>query len=551
MEFIDNSIDAAEEFFSAQSNSYNKDINIEIEFHGSSLEAFFIVIKDNCKGIVNLQRVIASIGNSQKKDTPQLNGQFGFGMWIFIILCNKMTITSSTNETEINRAIINADIFEKDNLDDTDVLLSTEQSRLYMHYGIRISRIGTTITLQDFDKDKYKQFDIKEFITEVEKHFEVLLKRKRLKVSVKVANGNIHVCKPYDYDNYPGEIYFNKLIKLEYIAVKKTSEKGSINISDRPVTIFLKIVSNKAIERKPFFVIKGRRITEISDVKAFRTNSKSLIWSHPNVTGYIDVSECLEPTIARNEFKSTKIQRALFYTLLEEEAKIKSFIDESLKVNLIGKYKKLESILENTLNEVAKDLSRVKRKNKESENNSSYIREGERDNYQSFKIENRNTSKEVSLGSVNINGNRGIAQTIPRKRFSNILLPSINMNRSTERSENYFGFNIRIDCNSEPLVNDRKQKIRSLLNGNEIVIYQKHTDFEGRLDYSRDGIPRLTEGLLNYLCCEILFHYKTLEYFRNNTPMEPRDILMNFTEAFYSFQKKLNCLEGKKLSDFN
>lgn len=551
MEFIDNSIDAAEEFYDNQTNSYNKSININIDFSGSSLENFYIEIRDNCKGIDNLQRVVSSIGNSCKKDIPQLNGQFGLGMWIFVTLCNKMTITSSTNETEINRAAINANIFEMDNLDDTEVGISSEQTQLRMNFGIRVSRIGTTIRLENFDKDKYKQFDIKEFIIEVEKHFEVLLCRKNLKVRIKFPNGNIHECKAFDYEKYSGEIYYNKLINLEFTSVKKTGEKTLLNINDRPVIIYLKIIKNKTIERRPFFVIKGRRITEVSDVKAFRTNSKSMIWSHPNVIGYIDVSGCLEPTIARNEFKATKIQRALFNTLLKEEDKIKSFIDESLKVNLSGKYKKLESILENMLNEVARDLSKSKRQNKESEQNSKYLREGEKDNYQSFKIENRiniNNNKEQTDNEreKNAYNNRP-----PAKRYTQIMLPSINLNKTDRIAGNNLGFNVRINCTDEPLIDERSQKVRSILNGNEVIVYQKHTEFENRLDYSRDGIPRVTERLLNYLCCEILFHYKTLDFIRSNRHEEPKIIFLDFIEAFYSFQKKLNSLEGKKLSDFN
>lgn len=549
MEFIDNSLDAAEDQFDDRTQSYARPIEIEIKFSGKSLEEFKVEITDNCKGINDLSKVVSSIGNSSKKADPFANGQFGFGMCSFIALCNKMTITSCIDGATQYRAEINSDIFDNDEIQDTEVIMSAEQTCLRMNF--RVLRTGTTVCLEEFSRDKYKQISIPVLISEIENHFEILLRRQGLKISVIFPNDKIHICKPFDYDRYKGEIYFNKIMTLRYTACKKTGEKGAINIEDRPVLIFLKVINDKAIERRPFFVIKGRRITEVSDVKAFRTISKSMVWSHPNITGYIDVTGCLEPTIARNEFKDSRIAKALFSTLLEEEIKIKSFVEASLNTNLKGKYKKLETLLENTLNEVAKELSKAKRKNRKSENNLEYLREEERDNYQSFIIENRNRPfNNNSLGSATAREIRANLVREPKKRYTRILLPSINIARSEEKKENGLGFNIRIDCENEPLSDDNDQKVRSIINGNEIIIYQKHPEFESRLTNSREGIPRLSVNLINYLCSEILIHFKLLGYFNNGQPNETKDILNDFTESLYSFEKRLNSLEGKKLSDF-
>lgn len=387
-------------------------------------------------------------------------------------------------------------------------------------------------------------------VKEIEKHFEPILRRGNLKITVESPDGNISECKPFDYDKYEGEVYYNKLTKLEYISVKKTSEKSLIDISSNPVTIFLKIVNGKAIDRPPFFVINGRRITEISDVKAFRTNSKSMIWSNVNITGYIDVTGCLEPTIARNEFRDGKLKKALFNSLLNEELKIKSFAEKCLKINLKGKYKKLESIFENTLNEVAKELSTVKKKNKKSGKNLEYIRNDNKDNFQAFKIENRafNNKKFAPIFTSENQINR---QRDPKKRFTNVFLPSINISNSKEKKENGSGFNISIDCTSEPPTNDNNEKIRSMINGNQIIIYQKHPEFEARLDISRDGIPRLCINLIHYLCSEILVNYNLLNFMVEAKEQTPKTILNDFTESLYSFERKLRAIEGRKLSDFN
>ena len=549
MEFIDNSLDAAENVFDERTQSYTRPIEIEIKFSGSSLENFKVEITDNCGGISDLSKVVSSIGNSSKKDVPFANGQFGFGMCSFIALCNKMTITSCVDGATQYRAVINSDIFDNDEIQDTEVIMSAVQTHLRMNF--RVLRTGTTVCLEEFSSDKYKQISIQVLIAEIEKHFEILLRRQGLKLSVKFPNNTIHICKTFDYDRYKGEIYFNKITTLRYTACKKTGEKGTINIEDKPVVIFLKVINDKAIERRPYFVIKGRRITEVSDVKAFRSISKSMIWSHPNITGYIDVTGCLEPTIARNEFKDSKIVKALFSTLLEEELKIKEFVEASLNTNLKGKYKKLETLLENTLNEVAKELSKAKRKNKKSENNLKYLREEERDNYQSFTIENRN--RPFDNDSVGTGIAREIRAEIvrePKKRYTRILLPSINIARSEEKKENGLGFTIRIDCENEPLKNDNDQKVRSIVNGNEIIIYQRHPEFESRLTNSRDGIPRISVNVINYLCSEILIHFKLLGYLNSGQPEEAKDILNDFADSLYSFERRLNSLEGKKLSDF-
>jgi hypothetical protein len=552
LEFIDNALDEAEDFFDPKTNAYKKPINIEVTFRGRTIDDFEVEIKDNCKGIQEFEKLVKSIGNSQKKDKPQLNGQFGFGMFSFVAVCCKMIIKSSTNGYESKQVEICRDIFEKDNKDEMDLSISTQNTSLFrLVQRARLLPIGTSITLREFDRHKYKQINIGALVKEIEKHFETILRRGNLKITVESPDGSISECKPFDYDRYEGDVYYNKLTKLEYISVKRTAEKSFIDISNNPVTIFLKIVNDKAIDRRPFFVINGRRITEISDVKAFRTNSKSMIWSHPNITGYIDVTGCLEPTIARNEFRDNRHKKALFNSLLNEELKIKSFVEESLKVNLNSKYKKLESILENTLNEVAKELSTAKKKNNKSGKNLDYIRNDNKDNFQAFTLEDRTFENKIKTEPLFTRENQINTEGDSKKRFTNVFLPSINTSKNEQKEKNGFGFNIRLDCDNEPLKDNGGNKVRSILNGNEIVIYQKHPEFESRLDNSRDGIPRLSLNLIYYLCSEIMIHFKLLEYLKNNQPEDTKEILSDFTISMYSFQKRLTGLEGKKLSDFN
>ena len=551
MEFIDNSLDAAQEFYNIETQSYNKEINIAIKFSGNGLEDFKVEISDNCKGIHDLSRIVSSIGNSNKRDLPLVNGQFGFGMCSFIAFCNKMTITTRTIESVQNRAVITGDIFENEEIEDTEVVMTSELTQLRMNFGIRINQIGTSVCLEEFYKDKYKQININELINEIEKHFEILLQRKGLEISVTFPNGQSHVCMPFDYNKFKGEIYFNKITTLKYTSNKKTQKKGQIDINNHPVIIFLKLINNKTIDRRPFFVINGRRISEISDVKAFRSISKSMIWSHPNITGYIDVSGNLEPTIARNEFKENRISKALFSTLLDEEQKIKSFVEDSLKISHGAKFKKLEIILENTLNEVASELSDASRKKRKSENDLRYLTNAETNSYQTFAIENRNRSN----GKVfDLLSQSNVIRTDPvkgsKKRYTKIQVPSMKLSDSIEKIDSGLGFNIRIDSVNDPLKDENEQLIRSIMRGNEIVIYQKHPECLSRINNTRNGIPIVTTNLINYLCVEILKNFKELELQKGGDSINVKKILKDFTDSLYSFEKKLRVIDGKKLSEF-
>ena len=95
MEYIDNSIDSAEEFFDEPSNSYTKDI--DINFH---IDRNIVTIKDNCVGITNFTKVVKSVGHSDKRDLPWTNGQFGFGIYSFIAACDQIDIKTKLKEQE-------------------------------------------------------------------------------------------------------------------------------------------------------------------------------------------------------------------------------------------------------------------------------------------------------------------------------------------------------------------------------------------------------------------------------------------------------------------
>jgi hypothetical protein len=86
---------------------------------------------------------------------------------------------------------------------------------------------GTTVVLSDFDPAWFRGLTAKNMALEVERHFEALLQRKNLVVSVTecgaaVNNSTtptttstitkmVHACQPFDYNTVPGARFVRSL----------------------------------------------------------------------------------------------------------------------------------------------------------------------------------------------------------------------------------------------------------------------------------------------------------------------------------------------------
>ncbi len=82
MEYIDNSIDAAEQAYDKENNKYDYDIKISIEKSGGN-----ILITDNCSGMNIGRNKPFTIFQSDKRDDPGTNGMFGFGLFSCFSIC--------------------------------------------------------------------------------------------------------------------------------------------------------------------------------------------------------------------------------------------------------------------------------------------------------------------------------------------------------------------------------------------------------------------------------------------------------------------------------
>jgi HSP90 family molecular chaperone len=173
MEYIDNALDSAElvNIFLitlGHEAEYKHDINIEINITGKTYWSGKVKITDNCAGMDRLSKVVEQIGNSDKKSQAWLNGQFGYGIYSFLAICNTLEIkTKHANNNYSEYIKITKKDFLIDDLSNLKFDIKLEQPH------IQVS--GTEITLSDFTKESWLDIDPKTLKSEIESHFELLL----------------------------------------------------------------------------------------------------------------------------------------------------------------------------------------------------------------------------------------------------------------------------------------------------------------------------------------------------------------------------------------
>ena len=553
MEYIDNSIDSAEEFFDSETNAYKKNITIELKIKDRS-----VVVKDNCFGINNLKKVVQEVGNSDKKAQPWTNGQFGYGIYSFMAACGTLEIISKLNNHAHGQIIkIEKSQFNTDRQE--DVSFPNPETTDYSYSS------GTKIILSDFDKNMWRQIDFDEIKNEIEKHFELLLNRKNLEVKlIDERDNKEHICRPFDYYQYEGEIYQDKLTKLHYIKGKKFPKGVSLTVP-KPINIFLKVTKGKIINKPPVFVIKGRRISEIKDIKKFRSKHKSDIWGHPNMTGFIDLSDYLGPNIARNDFKDNNDKsKALFNTLEELEPLILEVIQDVNKDTETQHYKTLEDNLNKALAKLAKIDSMNFRTEYLSGNDVNLEKGG---SGQTFDKGHGGKDRGETDGG---NGGNGWGGENEGEGSGPSAEPGEDVSggkedgdfASNKEADNPFedtgfkggekkksGFNIKF-VDGVNIDEKNNKPIRSQLIGGQIRIFKEHKDFQSRVDRSRTKEPKVSQRLITYLAGEITIHYKDKLQTRYGQPEYNKELFENLVEFIYQFEEMVKDLAGQNLSSF-
>jgi len=292
MEYVDNSLDDAENLYKRKDKSYKRNIKIKISIGANP---YTVVIEDNCNGMDRRQltRLIQNVGESMKH-SRFTNGQFGFGIHAFRAAAKHMRIVSRARK-KIQTLVLD---INRDSMDFTAprVLQSiTDTSNL---------KSGTQVFISDFDNAWSEGLDVSEIVNEIQFHFGGMLERKNLSIVVQDAGKSIH-CKAFNYKSVEGK----KIKKKMKIECNNETHKVEVNIWVSPVAI-----ENQGC----YFVAQGRRIHEIHEIKSFMKCSVARwsVWSHPNIVGYIEVGAIVEPVITRDEFRRTHNRSALYRAIV-------------------------------------------------------------------------------------------------------------------------------------------------------------------------------------------------------------------------------------------
>lgn len=331
MEYVDNALDDAETLYRENGDVYPYPIHIDIAIDRANRA---ISVQDNCRGMTRdtLERIVRNIGESQKRGQTWVNGRFGFGVHAFRAAAGSIAFQSKHELSSHHGLSLLRD----------------------QHRGIKEAKrrdepfptdsgSGCIVTISDFDHDWFQSVTIESIKAEIEKHFERLIARPGLQIVVDEDGLAPLSCQPFDYAAVEGtEIKQN--LHLEY------------KDADYAVEMRFKI-ANQPLKRPASFFARGRRIGDVVDIKSFMRKSlfKTSVWNHPNLIGYIEVGEIVQPIINRDDFVRTRGRTILYEALLPVETEIRPLLASVNKQRRENTYAQFEHILQQTLAEAADD----------------------------------------------------------------------------------------------------------------------------------------------------------------------------------------------------
>lgn len=363
MEYVDNSLDDAESQFRKNNFHYTKHSDIDVIM---SRKNRTVSIRDNGNGMTyeQLINLITNVGQSEKKNVKWLNGQFGFGFHSFRAAaaqasvvtripdcdyCYSVVLSRKHNTAMLPKKInIKIPSLEMTNLSDFQTLLAHNTS-------------GTIVRLENIDFEWFRGNTAEKIAMDIESHFERILARPNLCIRVSDVDKAFSLqCNPFNYDALETSFEVQKNLKLP---------NGTIEIN-------LKVLKSQGNEivgygrerRRARIFCLGREIAEIGRIDSFMRLSKyrQSLWGHPQLVGYIEVNNALDPVITRDEFPVNKNRRKLYNELLKLENILKEAIDKEMSRIQETQFHDLGSAMLDTIENVMKENNKqIKREERE------------------------------------------------------------------------------------------------------------------------------------------------------------------------------------------
>ncbi len=331
MEYVDNALDDAEILYRQNYNSYPYPIEIDltVDFASSS-----VVIRDNCRGMPRdvLERIVRNIGESDKRALTWVNGRFGFGVHAFRAAAESICFQtkhefSSHHVLEFNR----------------DQLNGIKEAQRSDEPFPTSSNTGTIVTVSKFERDWFSTVSVESIKQEIERHFERLLNRPGLHIQVGETGKTPLVCQAFDYRAVAG-LEIQRNLELAY--------QGETY----PIGLYLKVASAPLPERNASFFARGRRVAAVSEIKSFmrRSNYATSLWGHPNLAGYLEVGEMVQPILNRDDFVRTKRRQILYDAIIALEPDIRLALQQINQSERQNTLEQLEDTLYHALAEALK-----------------------------------------------------------------------------------------------------------------------------------------------------------------------------------------------------
>jgi hypothetical protein len=510
MEYIDNALDDAEKLYQTSGEAYPYEIKIEVVINSRNR---YVLIRDNCRGMKRdvLERIVSHVGESQKKGITWVNGQFGFGVHAF---------RAGAEAIEVRTKSAQSGMFK--------MRLQRQQhkdiQRPWAVNGIfpTSQGTGTEVIVGPFVDEWFDGVNAESIKREIETHFERLLARPNLSITVQEANQLPLRCQSFDYSQLNGES-FHRVIDLEF--------GGKLY----PIEFHLKVSDVEVPGQTARFFARGRRINEIKEIKSFLNKSKhrTSVWGHPHLLGYIEVGHLVRPVITRDDFIRGKERIALYEAILTMEDEIRDAVN---RVNEAHRDNSLNR-LEDALRDVLEGLSREDRLSLRAELSTGTQQGklnhggGSAEGMEGGPITEESIMKtgRARGGTGNLDGTNPKedgTQTGQANEGQQVLDDPLSM-QGAERKRSGFDirfYNLPADLNGH--------LSRSKLVDGTIIINKAHPDFQDRVTTSRQGLPRFNDRLGAYLAQTVSIHYKDQLYQRYGRQPERRDQMFEEQVAF-------------------
>ncbi len=484
MEYVDNGLDDAEVMYRENNQAYPYLIQISVLIDRANRA---VTVCDNCRGMnaESLERVVANVGESRKRTVSWLNGRFGFGVHAFRACAKRIRFGSQIADgsclgLEFTR-------------EEKQIPRAASSSP---HGGT-----GTQVTLLDFDRDWLGDLSVDSVRAEIEKHFELLLARPNLRITVGEIGGSVETCRSFDYASMDGTDFSRDIVI-----------KGPVK--DSAVSVRLKVTKEPCADRRATFFAKGRRIIEVHQDHNFMRVStrRTSLWAHPNLVGYIEVGTAIDPAITRDVFKRTKTRELLYEALLKLEDEINEVLHIVNQAQQQQDLRKVADLIERELARLAKEDRIRLRATPSAGTGAQCAPLGGSEAEEGFGGPTGNDEGSAAGGGSGDGDNTG-----PTNTGSGVLPGDGDGNaggaedgagaESGKRKKTGFS----IEFVRWPAT-ESGTSIRSNLIDGTIMINSLHPQFEERVRTTRPGRMKMTDRLISYIAGTVSIHYKDAFY---------------------------------------